>query len=61
LKPNLRNIGLGRLGYLNEPIKIRDVVAKMKAHLNMKTFRLALGNGKTIGNFELFEQKSFKT
>ena len=61
-------MGLGRIGYLKEPIKIRfsnlfckrkislfkcfnyrDVVAIMKTHLNMETFRIALGIGKTLG------------
>lgn len=45
----MKNAGLGRIGYLNEPIKIRDAVDKMKSHLKMKTFRLALANGKTLG------------
>lgn len=49
LKPFLKNVGLGRVGYLNEPIKIRDVVDKMKAYLKMKSFRLALANGKSLG------------
>lgn len=48
-KPLLKNVGLGRLGYLNEPLAIKDVVNKVKAHLNMKTFRLALANGKSLG------------
>lgn len=45
----MKTVGLGRIGYLNEPITIRQVVDKMKAHLKMKTFRIALGNGKTLG------------
>jgi hypothetical protein len=45
----MKNVGLGRIGYLKEPIKISDVVSKMKAYLKMKTFRLALADGKTIG------------
>ncbi len=49
--------GLGRIGYLKEKIKISQVVEKMKSHLKMKTFRLALANGKTQGKME-FERKS---
>lgn len=47
-KPLLKNVGLGRLGYLTEPLSIRQVVDKVKAQLKMKTFRLALANGKTL-------------
>jgi len=47
-KPLLKNVGLGRIGYLHRPMKIRDVVEVVKSHFNMKTFRLALGNGKSL-------------
>jgi len=47
-KPILRKVGLGRKAQLSEPIKIHDVIDKMKRHLNMKTFRVAIGNGKTM-------------
>lgn len=47
-KPLMKNVGLGRVGYLKEPIKISDIIDKMKTILKMKTFRLALANEKTI-------------
>ena len=47
-QPLLKNVGLGRIGYLHRPMKIRDVVEVVKSHFNMKTFRLALGNGKSL-------------
>ncbi|CAF0721474.1 unnamed protein product [Brachionus calyciflorus] len=47
-KPFMKNVGLGRLGYLAQPLKIRDVVDKLKDLFKMKTFRLALANGKTL-------------
>lgn len=53
-KPLLKNVGLGRIGRLKEPMKIREVVDKMKNHLGMKTFRLALANGKTLGIFLVY-------
>lgn len=49
LKPLIKNAGLGRIGYLSEPMKLRDVVAQFKKDLNMKTFRLAIANGKSLG------------
>ena len=49
MKPILDRTGLGRIGYLREKIKISEVVAAMKSHLGMNTFRLALANGKTQG------------
>jgi hypothetical protein len=48
-KPLMKNVGLGRVAKLKEPIKISEIVTKMKKKLEMKTFRLALGNGKTLG------------
>lgn len=45
----LKNVGLGRIGYLKDPIKLSAVLEKVKAHFNMKTVRLALANGKTLG------------
>ena len=48
-KPLLKNSGIGRLGYLSEPVKIKEAVEKLKTHFGMKTLRLALGNGKTLG------------
>ena len=50
----MKNVGLGRIGYLEKPIKIREIVEKMKSLLKMKTFRLALGNGKTLGSYFVF-------
>jgi hypothetical protein len=49
----MKNVGLGRIAKLKEPIKIREIVDKMKKKLEMKTFRLALGNGKTLGKLIL--------
>jgi hypothetical protein len=46
----MKNIGLGRIGFLKESIKISEVVAKMKDLLGQKTFRLALAIDKTLGN-----------
>ena len=45
----MKSAGNGRLGYLKEPKKIHEVVDAMKSHFKMKTFRLALANGKSIG------------
>ncbi len=50
-KPLLKNVGLGRVAQLAKPIRIRDIVDLMKKHLKMNTFRLAIGNGKTLGRF----------
>jgi hypothetical protein len=50
----MKNVGLGRIGYLNKPTKIRDIVNMVKAHFRMKTFRLALANGKSLGIFKDF-------
>lgn len=47
-KPLMKNVGLGRIGYLQKPIKINEIIKKMKKLLNQKTFRLALGNGKSL-------------
>ena len=47
----MKNAGQGRLGYLNEPLAIRDIVNNLKIHFNMKTLRLALANGKSIGRY----------
>lgn len=44
----MKNVGLGRIAWLKQPIKIRDLIDKMKQLLGMKTFRFALGNGKTL-------------
>ena len=44
----MKNAGQGRIGYLNEPLALGDVVDKLKTHFNMKTLRLALANGKTM-------------
>ncbi len=38
---------------------LRDVVGKVKEHLNMKTFRLAIANGKSLGNWEESWLQSF--
>lgn len=48
-KPLMKSVGNGRLGYLNEPTKIKHIVSKLKEHFNMKSFRLALANGKSLG------------
>ncbi len=53
-KPLMKNVGLGRLGHLREPMKISDLVNRVKIYLNMTTFRLALGNGKNLGNMSLY-------
>ncbi len=47
-KPLMKNVGLGRLGYLKNPIKITEVISIMKNLLNQQTFRLALANGRNI-------------
>jgi putative NIF3 family GTP cyclohydrolase 1 type 2 len=44
----MKNVGFGRIGYLNERLKLSEVVEKVKSHLKMKTFRLAIANNKTI-------------
>lgn len=48
IKPLMKNVGLGRIGFLKEFISIRDVITKMKTLLNQKTFRLALANDKSL-------------
>lgn len=47
----MKNVGLGRLGTLVKPIKISDLVNRVKNYLNMKTFRLALANGKDLDDY----------
>lgn len=47
----MKDVGLGRIAYLNEPRTIKEVTDIVKKHFNMKTFRLALANGKTLGKF----------
>ena len=39
---------MGRIGYLAEPMKLRDVVVKTKTHLKMKTLRVAIANGRSL-------------
>lgn len=55
-QPLMKDIGQGRIGYLTNPTKMRDVVEIVKKRFNMKTFRIALANGKTLGS-QLFLQK----
>ncbi len=50
-KPPMKEVGLGRIGYLNTPISIRQVTEIVKNHFNIKAFRIALANGKSLGNF----------
>lgn len=47
----MKDAGLGRIGYLSKPAKIRDVVERLKEHLNLKHVRVALANNKTLGMF----------
>lgn len=47
-KPLMKDVGLGRIGYLNQPRTIREVTDIIKKHFKMKTFRIALANGKTL-------------
>ena len=47
-KPLMKNVGLGRIGYLTSNIKISEIISKMKTLLKQNTFRLALANGMTI-------------
>ena len=54
----MKNVGIGRIGYLSEPLKIKDVIEKLKNHFSMKTLRLALGNGKSLGKQKLREKNS---
>lgn len=51
----MKNAGLGRLGYLSKPLKIKEVVEKVKSHFQMKTIRIALANGKSLGMFLIVE------
>jgi len=53
-RPLMKEVGLGRIGYLSSPISIRQVTEIVKKHFNMKTFRIALANGKTLGIFNKF-------
>lgn len=59
----MKNVGLGRIGFLKSNIKISEIVSKLKALLNQNTFRLALANGMTISkrfaiNFCIIYQRS---
>jgi len=47
-KPLMKDVGLGRIAYLNEPKTIKEITEIVKKHFNMKTFRLALANGKSL-------------
>ncbi len=53
-KSLMKNVGLGRLGYLKNPMKISDLINKIKSYLSMTTFRVALGHGKSLGNQTIF-------
>ncbi len=48
-RPLMKNVGLGRIGFLKESMKISEVVATMKALLNQETMRLALAIDKSLG------------
>lgn len=50
-KPLMKNVGLGRIGYLKKPMKISDLIGLIKTYLNMSTFRLALGHGKNLDDY----------
>ena len=45
----MKDVGLGRIGYLTNPKTMRDVIEIVKKRFNMKTFRVALANGKSLG------------
>lgn len=47
-KPLMKNVGLGRIGFLESNMKISEIIHRMKKLLKQETFRLALANGKTI-------------
>lgn len=49
-KPLMRNVGLGRIGYLAQKMPMSEIVLKMKHLLDQKTFRIALAYGKTIND-----------
>jgi putative NIF3 family GTP cyclohydrolase 1 type 2 len=44
----LKNAGIGRIGYLSQPLKLTEILDIVKSHFNMKTVRLAIGNGKNL-------------
>ena len=50
-QPLMKNVGLGRIGHLKTPIKISEIIEIVKSYLKLKTFRLALGDGKSLGKF----------
>ena len=56
--PLMKNVGLGRIGYLSKKITINKLIQKMKNLLKQKTFRIALGNGKTLSKskFQIFQK-----
>lgn len=58
----MKNVGLGRIGYLSKKITINELIQKMKKLLKQKTFRLALGNGKNLSKFQesSFNKKIYK-
>lgn len=47
-RPLMKNVGLGRIGFLENNIQISEIIMRMKKLLKQKTFRLALANGMTI-------------
>jgi dinuclear metal center YbgI/SA1388 family protein len=49
-RPLIKNVGLGRIGTLKAPLKISDIVTKLKSFLNMKSMRIALANGKSMND-----------
>ena len=52
-RPLMKNVGLGRIGFLRESMKISEVVATMKELLNQKTMRLALAIDKSLGELDV--------
>lgn len=50
LQPPLPGHGQGRLSVLDQPVTLATAIQKMKSHLGLSHLRLALGQGKTLGN-----------
>lgn len=46
----MMNAGLGRIGYLKEGIALNEVVSRLKKHFSLKNLRIALANGKSLGD-----------
>lgn len=54
LQPLLLHTGMGRLCTLDESVSLTTMIDRIKAHLKLSHVRLALGVGRTLGNYISF-------